>query len=391
MHTLTATYRIVTPMFLGDADQKATEIRPPSVKGALRFWWRALNWGRFRNGADDATALRNLHEAETELFGAAADEKNDKTGQSRFWLTVQADSLKFKNKGHTHNQFKNHDAARYLGYGLMEAFASREKNTQAGQLMRDCIDENQRFVVKLLCRDEAEQSVQEALVAFGLFGGLGSRTRHGMGSVSLMELRQDENLIWKPPASREAYIQAVRNLLAGTCETPNEPPYSAFSQNTRIDILLDGTSPYEVLDGFGLGELLYRSWGRGGKVLGKPREENFRTDHDWSKKIRPSGFHPRRVVFGLPHNYGKGSFMEISPAQHKRRSSPIFFHVHALGEKSFIGVSVLMRSAFLPAGEKINAGGIDVPAKIEWNILTEFLDGKEKHTGNPRFPRKVTI
>jgi hypothetical protein len=44
MKTLQATYRIVTPMFIGDAEQKATDLRPPSIKGALRFWWRALNW-----------------------------------------------------------------------------------------------------------------------------------------------------------------------------------------------------------------------------------------------------------------------------------------------------------------------------------------------------------
>jgi hypothetical protein len=83
--------------------------------------------------------------------------------------------------------------------------------------------------------------------------------------------------------------------------------------------------------------------------------------------------------------------MEVALADHKRRASPLLFHVHALGDKSFIGVSILLRSAFLPAGEKINAGGTDVPAKIEWNLLTDFLDGMEKHTGNPRFPHKVTI
>lgn len=42
-NTITATFEIVTPMFLGDADQKATSIRPTAIKGALRFWWRALN------------------------------------------------------------------------------------------------------------------------------------------------------------------------------------------------------------------------------------------------------------------------------------------------------------------------------------------------------------
>ena len=41
-------YRIATPMFLGGENQQAdaTQFRNASFKGALRFWWRALNWGR---------------------------------------------------------------------------------------------------------------------------------------------------------------------------------------------------------------------------------------------------------------------------------------------------------------------------------------------------------
>ncbi len=41
---ITARYRITTPMFIGDAAQQASGISPAAVKGALRFWWRALNW-----------------------------------------------------------------------------------------------------------------------------------------------------------------------------------------------------------------------------------------------------------------------------------------------------------------------------------------------------------
>lgn len=385
MNTLTATYRIVTPMFLGDAEQNAAEIRPPSIKGALRFWWRALNWGRFRADDNDATALRRLHEAEAELFGAAANEKNTNRGQSRFLLTVQSNVLKFKDKNHVHTQFQFHDAARYLGYGLMKV-----KNTQAGQLVRACIDEGQSFEVKLLCQGEEDQSVREALIALGLLGGLGSRSRHGMGSLSLMELQQNGEPVWKAPTNREDYIKAVRDLLTGKRTTSTEPPYSAFANTTRVDVLLETVSPYQALDGFGRAELMYRSWGKDGKGLGKQREERFKADHDWSKKIRPQGFHPRRVVFGLPHNYGKVPSMEVVPSRHKRRASPLLFHVHALGEKSFMGVSILLNSVFLPHGEKINAGGTEVPAKIEWDLLTDFLDGKDL-VGNPRFPKRVTV
>ncbi|WP_124398070.1 type III-B CRISPR module RAMP protein Cmr1 [Thermaurantimonas aggregans] len=43
MKTITFTCETITPMFLSGADQRVPELRPPSIKGALRFWWRAMN------------------------------------------------------------------------------------------------------------------------------------------------------------------------------------------------------------------------------------------------------------------------------------------------------------------------------------------------------------
>ena len=42
-----ATYRVVTPIFCAGADQQLAELRIPSFKGVLRFWWRALAWSLF--------------------------------------------------------------------------------------------------------------------------------------------------------------------------------------------------------------------------------------------------------------------------------------------------------------------------------------------------------
>ena len=42
METITFNCRFITPAFLGGANPKGTpELRPPTIKGALRFWWRA--------------------------------------------------------------------------------------------------------------------------------------------------------------------------------------------------------------------------------------------------------------------------------------------------------------------------------------------------------------
>jgi CRISPR-associated protein Cmr1 len=80
--TITAHYKITTPMFLGGEEQQADarQFRNASFKGALRFWWRALNWGRVLQAAagDRAQALKNLHAEEGRLFGLASDGKDSR-------------------------------------------------------------------------------------------------------------------------------------------------------------------------------------------------------------------------------------------------------------------------------------------------------------------------
>ncbi len=43
MDKLVVTLKTVTPLFLGGANPNDTaELRAPSIKGALRFWYRAM-------------------------------------------------------------------------------------------------------------------------------------------------------------------------------------------------------------------------------------------------------------------------------------------------------------------------------------------------------------
>ena len=409
METLTATYRIVTPMFIGDGHQHATSIRPPSIKGALRFWWRALNWKRFIKDVDQATALRRLHEEEARLFGSAVREENGRQigGQGKFLLSVDTTRLHTTNKNTVHPQFSKRDAARYLSYGLMEAFSSEKKGTQAGQLIRSCINENQEFTVHIRFRDTVESSLQDALILLGLLGGLGSRSRHGIGSIVLTHLYKiKENKrepCWTAPDSKESYQKMIQDILKDSLMVSQLPPYSAFSAQSRVDILLtQQTDPYSTLQNFAHSMLMYRSWGKDGKVLGQPSEKRFKSDHDWSKNIRPNNFHPRRVIFGLPHNYGKEKNQQVTSETYERRASPLFFHVHQIGAEQFLGVSILLKSIFLPSTERIRVGEKKskegdnlVSQNIKWSIITDFLDGLDGADGvpnhPPRFPNKEKI
>lgn len=399
-----AKFCIVTPMFLGGADQQADEIRPSSVKGILRFWWRALNWSRYRGmaGATDACVLQALHDEEARLFGSAATDKSG--GQGVFLLSaVKSEPKKFV-QGEVHPDLTSEGmaAARYLGYGLMAAFSSKVKGTKAAQLDRNCIKHDQVFTIKLKFRNQPDVSIINAIKILGLLGGMGSRSRHGYGSLALQEIKHDGKVIWTMPISVEAYQAEIKNLFSDSSLVTHEPPFSAFSTQARIDILNQGKDALAALNDFGKAMLMYRSAGKGWKVLGRDSEKRFKSDHDWYREKKEPNFHPRRVVFGLPHNYdSKNKAHQVNAEKHERRASPLLFHVHQIGTQ-FFGVSVLLNSVFLGKdehgkAEKINAGGRLIDQKIEWNVLTDFITGK---VGNPpafdaslRFPdrRKISL
>jgi len=60
MGTVTFECETITPMFMYGADGKTPELRPASIKGVMRFWWRAI-CGHLE--------LEDLKEQEGEIFG----------------------------------------------------------------------------------------------------------------------------------------------------------------------------------------------------------------------------------------------------------------------------------------------------------------------------------
>lgn len=223
-----------------------------------------------------------------------------------------------------------------------------------------------------------------------------------MGSIASEKITHkktdaDEVEIFQVSANAKAYQEEVRSLLQDKNPASSQPPFTVFSCTSRVEELVKGNSPYDVLDKFAEKMLIYRSWGRGGDLNGGLKsEKNFQNDHDWYKDDLdlPEHFHPQRVVFGLPHNYHKEHHHVIpTPADHNetgegRRASPLFFHVHRIHDKSFIGVAVYLPATFLPENKQIRANGHDVPQKIEWDVITDFLDGKD---GKKYFPNKTII
>lgn len=391
MNTLSASFDIVTPMFLGSADPTKPEgIRSSSVKGALRFWWRALNWSRAfaSHGSDQNAALRLLHADESRLFGHSATEKSG--GQGVFLMQVIDRSGKAQEQPFG-TGFDN-GILYLLGMGL-GSFKDGNHCTRWG------LPANGSFDLRLLFRPGTPQgdiaSVVQAVQVFGLLGSLGSRARHGLGSVALTSLRCEglDLPAWTVPTTVEAYRSALIALLADARRAPGLPPLSAFSTESRLDLSMQRSgkdAAMKLLADLGREQQAYRSYGKDSKVNGKPSERKFVSDHDLVREVangRPPSSAPQRVVFGLPHNYFFSSDNAKVDVNYRpngdeaRRASPLLLHIHRLGEGQAVAVHTLLRALFLPGdrpGVTMKPGrgrAIDnVPVTVDWSVLTRYLD-----------------
>ncbi|MCK5720582.1 MAG: type III-B CRISPR module RAMP protein Cmr1 [Thiomargarita sp.] len=316
MNILEATYRIVTPMFIGDAEQNATDLRPPSIKGALRFWWRALNWGKFLSKYPDSVeALQELHKEESRLFGSA---DNDSGGQGVFLLQV---SQQPKINSDANWPEKANSGSVYMAYGLMESGSLKEGNLQKH---RTAIKEtNNTFTISLAFKPKTSstyiENIKETLEVWGLFGGLGSRVRNGFGSVSLVSLNGV-----KYNLNLNEYCKKIDELLTTYKNINTYPPYTAISQYSQFKIINDSETSTAI---------------ESHNIAGnKYKEERLKID--WED----------RVSLGLPLNVDDrknaattlGNFLKLDKNKNIRRSSPLIFHVHPIeGGKFITGVLYL--------------------------------------------------
>ena len=353
-----ATYSVVTPLFCAGADSKTPEVRLPSFKGVLRYWWRALAWSRCGGG------LEVVGREEDRLFGSAGG------GQSRVlmrWASPPEpipipvnEVVKLRAGGRVVGP-----GARYLGYGVMGAFGAK-----AGRLTRACLAPFD-FTVQMRGRDLKEQeltSLRDSLVALGILGGLGAKSRKGYGSLVLRDLRVNGQARWSTPRSMDELRSAIAAFRPGPSDVEDGsgslPEFTALSSGARHVLLSSAKSePLELLDLVGRELVRFRSWGQHGKILGGiESEKNFRPDHDLMKKLasHERRIHPERIAFGLPHNYGKWTEDHVGPADgFDRRASPLFIHIHECGDRPVAVVSFLP-ARFLPSRPPANRATISV-------------------------------
>jgi CRISPR-associated protein Cmr1 len=329
-----ADFEIITPMFLGEADQCAVSIRPQSIKGELAFWWRALHYAGYVDtaGSNHTKALAAMHRDEQLLFGSTG-------GQAAFLLSVTQqtttilDSKKILLRDgtisdkviwgaeHSHSNVIGH-GSRYLGYGVVHGFTKKKQGETAyklntvehcaGELIRPCFASGGTFTVRIILRPNSSAtalipSLIKSLKIMGLLGGLGSRKRRGYGSIAMTKMTVEgleEGKSFDAPTDCASYTGLLKNLIGTTAQVGTNFPLSAFAKNTELRIWnTSETSAMAALEAIGA-EF---------KDEGKPIRKEIQT----------------------------------ATLNNERRASPLLFHVHKFEERDYHAVATYFSTLFL--------------------------------------------
>ncbi len=196
---------VVTPMFGGGCETRSVDttrlVTARSVRGHLRFWWRACK------GAQYPTS-KALHDAESAIWGSTS--LPDKPRPSAVDVVVEVTK--------TGSDWKLSSLDKYnrLNYGL---FAFKKDNDQPEATGRDGV----AFTLTVFGQAEVKSDIQAALWAWLLFGGVGARTRRGCGSLycvdgyspKLSDFRNHVVSVSTPDECRIPILQGAR-ILSGS-------------------------------------------------------------------------------------------------------------------------------------------------------------------------------
>lgn len=225
MKTITFTCETITPMFLGGANPNEVELRPPSIKGALRFWWRAMH------GDWD---LDKLKTEEAKLFGGTeplhymenGKKVEFKPSRSKVQINVIDKGIKKSNKEDKYNlrypsqwdgpewysaNRRRADIFKYLAYGTYDFHKG----------YKDFIRQDSKFSIEIRCKNSIEDSnIILPMKALSTFGGLGSRSRNGFGSFRITHINE-------MPTNYLSISQMKNGKI-------DNPKYSAFSNGMKL-------------------------------------------------------------------------------------------------------------------------------------------------------------
>jgi len=367
MAKVTLHLQTVTPLFLAGADPRGMpELRAASIRGALRFWFRALLGGVI--GDKDLNALRK---AEAAVFGSTD------TGASPVVVRIQHGTL--ETVPFSQLAEWDHTARNYRQPGIAYLFFSARKTGDEPE--RYAIQPGTTFELELMLRPgaSADRAFEQAYGALWLLthlGGIGARSRRGAGSLQVARIIEADNLPSgfpllevqsdTPKGLQEELQQGLKQLreiltrITGASTTITSP--SAF------DVLHSDACKIWVV------EEAFNSWEEALDAVGRQMQQ-FRSrrppDYQNVKNAvqgRPLTQPVQRAAFGLPivfyYRSLQGTRGTLEGEHHDRRSSPLLIRVTRLRNGRYALVLTFFQARLLKDGEGLKLKRRGSPALV---------------------------
>jgi len=354
MKTVEFTLTAISPVFIGGATQNP-EIRSQTIKGMLRFWWRALK------SEDD---IKKLYEEEAKLFGGQIEEKKKKKNgkekiekvayQSKVKVVIEnikgtlTDEGKKLNEAYNfHWEYDRNDRTlkgddKGIGY-LLYSVVSR-RNYKPGT----------SFKVKFY--SSSDEVLKHALAAFWCavyLGGFGARSRRGGGNFYVSKVEGEtygiDFTVEGKDCKLEDWINKNLKQCKGLVGSKKTNKYSNLS-NCSIIISKEcdnnkGKKSKDLLNEVGVEYLTYR---------GKHRSE------------------VESAAFGLPIVHSNGGTVNLMRGNEKlRKASPLIFKVMKFNN-SFYWLALRFSGEFKTQDMKVNFNSKD--HSINDELVNEFWD-----------------
>lgn len=395
MPYIDVTFEVVTPAYAGGANRAETDgLRPPTLKSLLRSWWRAMH---------PNLAGTQLFDQEARIFGAPRYSNNDPCGQG-----IRLAPLGPWQKPQTHppGTLENDPLHVYMAYGAVawdktsKADPARirrgKKGASVTQVERISPGGNAR--IRIFTPDEdTKREIKRTLWMLSAFGGIGSRSRRGWGSlrISVDDLCGLPDPHVNLEKATETLQEGLSQLLGKRSTIPlsaglAQPQWNAFSPKSRVFVGPSYSGPdagkqalesaYVVYAGFRkwLGKDL--STGNGGV--------DYDTRRQWlTTSPKPGDPLPYGSNDGLPHNAQfdppKGPRVDVGVGSDLkgRRASSLFVKIlreRAGNEPKARAVILWLPCEFLPHGMKayVRVRGCTVELSDRGHIgVQAFLSG----------------
>lgn len=225
--SMTRRYQLITPLFGGGVQagqvDLTTPVRGSTIRGQLRFWWRATRGGEFDGD------LARMKDAEEALWGSTSR-------ASRVIISANTTDIgtvfQVPYKDRDGRPRSIGDPGSIYGYA---GFPLRQDN--------GTVRENVAFDLSLSFPADAAFDVRAALWAWETFGGVGARTRRGFGAPACAPGDFSAEWLWQAPShiARAKLLEQVSEFVSDGPFPPGVPHLSRSSARYVVRITRDNT------------------------------------------------------------------------------------------------------------------------------------------------------